>query len=370
MAFKAGHIPVDGNSTVLYYEDTGVPKGSSTYTTVFLVHGAMFHGATFRRTFPYAAANNLRLVALNLRDYNGSTAFSTEELEPLEGPVECQIAWMDARALEIAAFISRFIESEDLPAFAESSTGYDRVGGFALLGWSIGNILTLAMLARADKMPEHTRQLFSTHFRSLLMLDIAPFAVGETPPESLWCPLRDPSITDPAEILSQLNDWVGWYITKLPAPTTDVSVLASRKPLHKVEGSDALRFTPTVTRMTPAEVAGITNAQTLFGSQMKMFGIPLAVWEADMRRALLDCPREDDGAQPVWPTVRVKAIWGDMTSDDVVYATGQLSEKYAAQQKLGRPGIRPLEILRFEDGNHFPHWDVPERFVMFLADHV
>ena len=37
--------PVDDRGTVLYYEDTGAPEGSSTYLTVVLVHGLLFHGS-------------------------------------------------------------------------------------------------------------------------------------------------------------------------------------------------------------------------------------------------------------------------------------------------------------------------------------
>lgn len=36
--------PVDDNGTVLYFEDTGAPHGASTYLTVVLLHGLLFHG--------------------------------------------------------------------------------------------------------------------------------------------------------------------------------------------------------------------------------------------------------------------------------------------------------------------------------------
>ena len=36
--------PVDNNGTVLSFEDTGTPRGTSTYLTVILVHGILFHG--------------------------------------------------------------------------------------------------------------------------------------------------------------------------------------------------------------------------------------------------------------------------------------------------------------------------------------
>lgn len=32
------------DKTVLYYEDTGAPAGSSDYITIILIHGLTFHG--------------------------------------------------------------------------------------------------------------------------------------------------------------------------------------------------------------------------------------------------------------------------------------------------------------------------------------
>lgn len=37
-------LPVNGNGTVLYYEDSGVPNGATDYTTIIIFHGFIFHG--------------------------------------------------------------------------------------------------------------------------------------------------------------------------------------------------------------------------------------------------------------------------------------------------------------------------------------
>ena len=36
--------PVDNTGTVLYYEDSGAPAGSTDYVTLVLIHGTCFHG--------------------------------------------------------------------------------------------------------------------------------------------------------------------------------------------------------------------------------------------------------------------------------------------------------------------------------------
>ena len=98
--------PVDNYGTVLYFEDSGPPPGSTDYVTLVLVHGTCFHSgsykfirvpqfgiglttavtAVYKPMIPFAAQHNLRLVLLNMRGYPGSTPYSTEELlSSLEG---------------------------------------------------------------------------------------------------------------------------------------------------------------------------------------------------------------------------------------------------------------------------------------------
>lgn len=77
---------------------------------------------------------------------------------------------MAARALEFAAFMTWFIETQELPPIsaAPNADGFTG-GGIALLGWSAGNLQTFTVLAHADKVPEKTHALFATHFRSLIV---------------------------------------------------------------------------------------------------------------------------------------------------------------------------------------------------------
>lgn len=40
-------ISVDNYDTVLYFEDTGAPPGSTDYTTIVLIHGSIFHSGNY-----------------------------------------------------------------------------------------------------------------------------------------------------------------------------------------------------------------------------------------------------------------------------------------------------------------------------------
>ncbi|EMD37518.1 hypothetical protein CERSUDRAFT_49933, partial [Gelatoporia subvermispora B] len=160
--------PADDKGTVLYYEDTGVPEGARAYTTLILVHGTMFNGAIFRRMYPYAASNNLRIVSVNKRDYVGSTPYTTEELSAVQGTAEEQKAIIDADGVRLAHFIAWFIETEKIPPILEAKDG-TRIGGFALAGWSSGNVVTISLLGNANKLPETTREFLGSYFRTLVV---------------------------------------------------------------------------------------------------------------------------------------------------------------------------------------------------------
>lgn len=41
--------PIDDDGTVLYFEDTGPPENQTSYTTIVLIHGLIFHSGTWAR---------------------------------------------------------------------------------------------------------------------------------------------------------------------------------------------------------------------------------------------------------------------------------------------------------------------------------
>lgn len=41
------YAPVNKDGAVMYYDDSGIPGDSTTYTTVILVHGLVFHGGSY-----------------------------------------------------------------------------------------------------------------------------------------------------------------------------------------------------------------------------------------------------------------------------------------------------------------------------------
>lgn len=179
--------PVDDKGTVLYYEDSGAPTGSTDYITVVLIHGTCFHSGTsplritantthshcaavYRPMMPFAAERNLRFVLLNLRDYPGSSPYSADDMEDMRGSTpQHQMRALQTRGLEIAEFVRWFIETEGTPPIREAAGTEALVGGVSVLAWSGGTCAAVATFAHADKLSEATRRLFDVHLRSFIL---------------------------------------------------------------------------------------------------------------------------------------------------------------------------------------------------------
>ncbi|HEV7736417.1 MAG TPA: hypothetical protein VGO47_03465, partial [Chlamydiales bacterium] len=121
----------------------------------------------FHRLLPIAASSHIRLVLLNRRGYAGSTPFSPEDVAPFAESLESDTgteptlsrsprviaelytSFLQQRGAEIARFLQKFIEIEKIsPTLA--AEGGRAIGGISLMGYSLGNILSMSMLALAN----------------------------------------------------------------------------------------------------------------------------------------------------------------------------------------------------------------------------
>lgn len=130
--------------------------------------------AVYRRLFPHAAKYDLRLVALNLREYRGSTPYSPSDLAALgSGDTQQQLSMLQARGVEIATFLVSFIRKENIPLPSNSEDyNHTRGGGLAVLGWSWGNCITIAFLAQAARLPDSERNLLDAYLRGFILFGL------------------------------------------------------------------------------------------------------------------------------------------------------------------------------------------------------
>ncbi|TFK90762.1 alpha/beta-hydrolase [Polyporus arcularius HHB13444] len=364
--------PVDDRGTVLYYEDTGPPPDSTAYTTLVLVHGASFHGASFRRMIPFAAEHNLRFITPNLRDYPGSTSYTQQELDDLSSPGrEQQERALRARALELAMFLQWLIQTEDITPIRSTPEGGRDTGGISLLSWSAGNCQTMGLLAYADQLPKETRKLLCAYLRSYVLYEPSLASTGGAVPAGLQAikATREPRMS-----LDDLNRAFSLSVSAYyppfifpqsidPLPSYHSPRLALPEELDHV----VHRLTPTTSRMTPVELRETVLVEVIdtYGSQNLLRKLNPAIYKANIEHALFDRRFAiGDVLEEMWPALRVHVVWCDMSVGDCVWASVLLHHRHAAADPEWR---RPMTVHKLAGANHFVHWEEPERFVKTLA---
>ncbi len=122
--------------------------------------------AIFEKVMTLAQGSNIRFVAVNRRDYPGSTPLTPEDTDILaSGSDEQKAAFLKARGVEIGTFIDLFVERNKVPPI--SADGH--TGGFALLGWSLGNAIALSAVANVDSLPSAAQARWASGMRALIL---------------------------------------------------------------------------------------------------------------------------------------------------------------------------------------------------------
>lgn len=120
--------------------------------------------------FLHAAANNLRFIALQLREYGDSTKFTDEELDNFySADPAIQETCVLNQGMELAGFITHFIENDNLPLPRESDGV--KTGGICILGWSAGGAASaISLLANIEALDSHRSAQIEKYLYSVILL--------------------------------------------------------------------------------------------------------------------------------------------------------------------------------------------------------
>ncbi|KAF9807717.1 hypothetical protein IEO21_08100 [Rhodonia placenta] len=317
--------------------------------------------------FQYAGECNMRLVAVTLRDYPGSTLFTVAEHAALRSPdPTVQSSMIRDRGFELAALLAWLIRTENIPPMSFSFNcvdgGVDVSGGMAILGWSSGNCMTLSMLAHAASLPTELRQFLDPYMRTLFVYDPPHFVFGAPNPtlEKPYIPQRDPRV--PAEAVSGMfMNWVSKYYLHSDTVLENLSALSRAELFSGIAHSAADNLSPdtqpSIQRMFAAEIDVIADFSVMQRSHIAMMDVDPSVYRENARRALLETT--------AWPRLRVVHVWCDRSPGELVYGA------WFAQKMMMEPKSaegRKVVFKRMERANHFPHWDQPEVTVRMLAE--
>jgi hypothetical protein len=126
----------------------------------------------FQKVSELSRNAGIRFVAVNRREYKGSTPYPDADQSILTGGTPAQKAeWLKNRGLEISNFMNSFILLENLPAISAEGKG-----GSALFGWSMGCTFTLAAIANIGDLPSEVKARLASHLRAHIMLGMLPAA--------------------------------------------------------------------------------------------------------------------------------------------------------------------------------------------------
>jgi len=119
----------------------------------------------FHKLLPLGAAHHIRLVILNRRDYAGSTKYTDENLKDL---VAGDKSFMERLALEVKHFLLWFVDTHNIPKISADR----KSGGFAVMGWSMGNATAFSLIGYPDVVGNESYQRLEPYLRQLILYGV------------------------------------------------------------------------------------------------------------------------------------------------------------------------------------------------------
>ncbi|KAL5532480.1 hypothetical protein ACEPAF_6050 [Sanghuangporus sanghuang] len=346
------------------YLDSGAPI-SDDYTTLVCIHGNTYHAQTFQRLISLAPQHNFRLIALNRRDYIGSAPFNESELSILNSADESKHRqFLYDRGLEIAYFLLWIVNELEIPRIRF----YGNKGGLALLGWSLGNVTSIAFLANLEKYPREVTRVLEPYLRHFCIYEAVYQFLGLPSPEGAYHPLWDDEISlerKPAVI----DDWFTSYYNhpyfSHPPESSrrDFSALHPRFPPKQVKPS-------TNTNRTPEELAAMTDPNPVMRSEIAFYFVVRGSTLYEQYKAALTSSLKLTPTSPatpfLFPDFKISVVNGTRTVWNIIWTAWEMQKDLERWKNEGM-NVRPVNFITIEGANHFALWDEPEVLMKTLA---
>lgn len=339
---------IDSKGSQFFYTDSGPVPGSSDYTTLVIYHGSAFTGDTFHKLLPLGAKDNVRLVILNRRDYAGSSKYTDAELDDLNAARKTAL---ERIALDVANFLVWFVDTQHPPpASADGKTG-----GLALMGWSLGNAMPLALFAHPEVVPKETYAKLEPYVRLLILYDPPFLTFGHDQPPDVYSPFTDPAFKTPQEIFDNFQYWVSGYYDHPDLGSRTVRGMDFSK-----RGKDA-----SAGHFTPKEMAKNYDGLAAARTEAPMIFNMKNVLRQQAQRALFD----EEMVRTILPRTKVVHQYCTRTNWFCAYGFIETERQYKEQLAQGKK-VRPIAFQEIKEANHFVHWDDPERFWKATAEAI
>ncbi|KAJ7824851.1 Alpha/Beta hydrolase protein [Mycena leptocephala] len=330
------------SGVVFGYTDSGAVTGGGDYTTLVIIHGHTFHSGTFQRLNPLAQPNSLRIISVNRREYPGSSPYSAQELAAFaEGTDAERASLLKQQGRDLAMFLDGLLSELSIP----------QTGGIALIGWSMGTLFVLALIASIDTLPTATQERLSSFVHTVVMLQSPSLALGVPIPSGWLIPHTDPNIAPESRGFA-FAKWVSSYFIHGDLSNHDIDSLT-------YTNTDPSK-SATVETLSPEDLFAMTD----FGPAEKydnIIGLPPfagAVFK-QTNKALFD-----PTVRAVWSQTRFWTLYGSAEPWPIIYGAWFLE----AQSHEMNNAELAIEFKVIDGSNHFLVWEDPEKAINELKE--
>ncbi|KAH7913177.1 hypothetical protein BJ138DRAFT_670150 [Hygrophoropsis aurantiaca] len=324
-----------------FYEDSGAVPGE-VYTTLVFVHGLGFNGGVFKKLFPLASSNKLRIVSIYRRNYPQTSAFTTSDFEDMSKPDD---TFLRKQGLEITKFLLAYARNEKIPP-VQQELG---TGGIILAGWSLGTVHAVSVLAYLSELPKPMLETLGQYLHTVVLHDTAAFLLGIPNP-----PNYDVSfIMHPAAEtrFQRFKEWVTGYY-------------AHKDHLSPSQDSDDLEFDNRSDKplslhdISAEERTSITCFDAFNGSDFVILGTAPEVYKGITKRALFDKKL----ASECLPNLRVRLLTSGESPGIIIWGLWEFRRYLEDPTLLAADAekARDVKTMCPAEGNHFVFWDDPE----------
>ncbi|KAJ7165654.1 Alpha/Beta hydrolase protein [Mycena crocata] len=323
-----------------FYTDSGAVTSGDLYTTIVIIHGHTFHAGTFQRLSPFAQPNGLRIISVNRREYPGSSPYSAEELTVFgEGTEVERASLLEQQGRDLAMFLQGLVEELAIP----------QAGGIALMGWSMGTLFLLSLIASMETLPNATKDTLSAFVHTVVLLQCPSLALGLPIPAGWFIPHTDPAI-EPEARGAAFAKWVSSYFIHGDLSTRSLEHLT-------YDNTDPLRVA-TIERLKPEELLAMTDF-TPADKYDSIVGLPpfAGLVLRQTKKALFD-----PVVRGAWGATRFWNVYGNAEPWNVIYAAWFLEDQSSEAET---PAIN-FKVI--EGSNHFLVWEDPEKAIRELKE--
>ncbi|KAJ7235286.1 Alpha/Beta hydrolase protein [Mycena haematopus] len=330
------------SGVVFGYTDSGAVAGGGSYTTLVIVHGHTFHSGTFQRLNPLAQPNSLRIISVNRREYPGSSPYSAEELTVFaDGNDTERASLLEQQGRDLAMFVDSLITELSIP----------QAGGIALIGWSMGALFVLALIACIETLPIATQERLSSRVHSVIMLQAPSLALGLPIPSGWLIPHTDPKV-DPAARGPAFAKWVSSHFIHGDLSTRNMDNLT----YNNIDPNKP----STIETLKPEEFFAMTDFSPA-DKYDSLLGFPPfeGLVFKQTNKALFDST-----VRGAWSAAQFWTVYGSAENWSVIYGSWFLEDKSHA---MNDPKLA-INFRLIEGCNHFLVWEDPEKAINVLKE--